>query len=353
MTEHAPRTPPLRATAGTTGLSRFDALPTDRGVERDGPMIHGFRIGADGVEPLRWPPDLDGRGDGWLWLHLDRTAPEAERFLRDALVLPEQVVEGLLDTDTRPRLTRGPGGLLLILRGVNHNPGVAPDQMVALRLWIASGLVVSLRRSPLLAVHEMRADYERGQGPRDIGTFLADLVEHLTDRAADVVTDLMREMDRLEDVVIGTDERVDVRERLGELRRRVARLSRYLGPQRDALRTLLRAPDLFDEAARLDLTESVEQTQRSVEELETARERAAILSDELRTRADERVARHSYMLSLAAGVFLPITFLTGLLGINVGGIPGAENPNAFWLVVALCAGIAAVLFGLFLARRWL
>ena len=345
---------PRWAKSANVGLAHFDHLPTN--VPKDaqaGGMIHGLRIGDGETEALSWPPPVEHREANWLWLHLDRTAPETEAFLREGLALPEQVVEGLLDVDTRPRLTRAPGGLLMILRGVNHNPGEAPDQMVALRLWIAPSLVVTLRRSPLLSVHELREAYARGGGPRTVDAFLADLIEHISDRVADVVADLVREMDQLEDIVIAAQEDASTRERLGNLRRRVARLARYLAPQRDALRALLRVPDLFADATALDLTESVEQTQQVVEELEAARERAIILSDELRNRADARVARHSYMLSVAAGVFLPITFLTGLLGINVGGIPGADEPNAFWMVVGLCIVIAIALWGIFLTRRWL
>lgn len=344
---------PRWATSASVGLARFDHLPphVPNGALTGG-MVHGLAIAGDGVEELAWPPALLEHDERWRWLHFDRTSPQTETFLRERLALPEQVVEGLLDTDTRPRLTRAPGGLLMILRGVNHNAGEAPDQMVALRLWIAPGLVVSLRRSPLLSVHEMHEAYLHGDGPRTIDGFLADLIEHISDRVADVVADLVREMDALEDVVIAAEEDASTRERLGNLRRRVARLTRYLAPQRDALRALARVPDLFTDATALDLSESVEQTQQVVEELEAARERAIILSDELRNRADARVARHSYILSVAAGVFLPITFLTGLLGINVGGIPGADEPNAFWIVVGLCALIATALWGVFLTRRW-
>ena len=339
-----------------TGLGRFDRMPPDVPHRaRTGPMIHGFSFSAEGsVRPLAWPPgDEDA---AWRWVHLDRTHPDTEPWLRDALGLSEQIVEGLLDEGTRPRLTRGEGGLLLILRGINFNEGQAPEDMVALRLWITPALVVSLRRSPILAVHGLREVYSGGEGPTSPGTFLADLIERLTDSANGVVDDVMAEMDVLEETVVAErdDEEEGTARRISGVRRRLVRLRRYLAPQRDALAAFARGgSDLLDETARLDLIESVEQTQRYVEEIEAARERAVILSDELASRADERVSRHSYMLSVAAGVFLPITFLTGLLGINVGGMPGEGDPDAFWIVVALCAGMALGTLAVFLSRRWL
>ena len=352
--DEATKAPPPSRHRQRLGLSRFDRMPDGVPLRASsGPMLHRFRIAGGGITPLGWPPEPAGNAEGWEWVHLDRQSSEAETYLRDTLALPEQVVEGLLDTETRPRLTRTREGLLLILRGINFNAGASPADMVALRLWITPERVVTLRRSPILAVHALREAYRGGEGPRTVGTFLVDLIEHLTDRMDEVVSDLMEEIDALEERVVEHEENDDTPRRLAEVRRRLVRLRRYLAPQRDALAALQRsAGKLMDDSDMLDLSESAEQCQRYVEEIESARERAIILQEELSTRADERVSRHSYMLSVAAGIFLPITFLTGLLGINVGGIPGGGDPNAFWVVVALCVGIAVGTLGVFFGRRW-
>ena len=57
-----------------------------------------------------------------------------------------------------------------------------------------------------------------------------------------------------------------------------------------------------------------------------------------------------YMLSIVAAVFLPLSFITGLLGINVGGIPGAETG---WAFLAICAGLLVLLVAeIWFLRRW-
>ena len=60
-----------------------------------------------------------------------------------------------------------------------------------------------------------------------------------------------------------------------------------------------------------------------------------------------------YILSLIAGIFLPISFVTGLLGINVGGIPAAENPWGFLIVSLLLLTIVVLQVILFKRRHWL
>jgi len=78
-----------------------------------------------------------------------------------------------------------------------------------------------------------------------------------------------------------------------------------------------------------------------------------VLMDELRTRALSSNERATYMLTIVAGIFLPLGFLTGLLGINVGGIPGVNDGHAFWWVAGICLAIIAVLMAIFKRLKWL
>jgi zinc transporter len=89
---------------------------------------------------------------------------------------------------------------------------------------------------------------------------------------------------------------------------------------------------------------------RHVEDLENLRERTAIIQDEIMTRLSEQVNRTMYILSVVAAIFLPVGFLTGLLGVNLGGIPGRDWEWAFWIVCAFFAIIAVTEVWLF--RRW-
>ena len=59
------------------------------------------------------------------------------------------------------------------------------------------------------------------------------------------------------------------------------------------------------------------------------------------------------MLTIVAGIFLPLGFLTGLMGINVGGMPGVEDSHAFWVVVGICLSVMAVQLFLFWKWKWL
>ena len=254
----------------------------------------------------------------------------------------------MLDERTRPRLARTSDGLLLILRAASGGRDGAPGGPTSLRFWVSRREIVVLGDAPAPAVAEMAERLLAGSGPTDPGTALADLVERITDGLDPVVEAVTEEIDSLEVAVVDGREDEATRPRLAALPRRLVRLRRHGGPQRDAVAALARArTELLDDAARLDLAESAEHAQRQAEEADGARERAVILLDELAARADERVARQSFRLTVAATAFLPATLLTGLLGVDLAGVPGAETPGAFWWVAALCLVLMLVL-----ARRW-
>ena len=91
---------------------------------------------------------------------------------------------------------------------------------------------------------------------------------------------------------------------------------------------------------------------RYVEDLDTIRERAQIVKDELSNMLSDRLNKNLYILSVIAAIFLPLGFLTGLLGINIGGVPGSDNPNAFWIFNAGLLVLISLQIWLFRKLKW-
>ncbi len=288
---------------------------------------------------------------GWLWIHLDRTDPAACAWVRNEAGLDAIASEALLEEETRPRLAVGADGrLLVILRGVNLNPDAQPDDMISLRGLFTAERAITLRSRRLVAIQEIRDELAAGRGPRTPGDLLVSIASGLVGLQAPVV-------DAMEEVVDGVEqELVDaqnhtMRARISEFRRKAIGLRRYLAPQRDVLVRLSteRLPWL-DDLQRARLREIAERQTRLVEELDSARDRAAVAQEELAARLAEQLNRNMYVLSIVAAVFLPLGLLTGLLGINVGGIPGEGDPRAFVFVCVLLVALAGLVLWMF--RRW-
>ena len=127
-----------------------------------------------------------------------------------------------------------------------------------------------------------------------------------------------------------------------------------LAPQRDAMaRMTQEKTEFLSDTDRIRLREVSDRIIRYVEDLESTRDRATVVQEELNSHLSEQLNSRMYMLSLVAAVFLPLGFLTGFLGVNVGGIPGAENPFGFALVIVVLAVLVALQIWLFKRRNWL
>ncbi|MGE3172119.1 MAG: zinc transporter ZntB [Planctomycetota bacterium] len=310
----------------------------------------GVALGWDGVRAFR---RAAGDERSFLWVHLHRTEEVHRRWLEQESGLDELRCETLLEEETRPRQVPGHDHLIVLLRGVNLNPGQEPDDMVSLRIYVGRDRVITLRSRRVRAVQDVRDQLEGGEGPTSPGDLLVAIAERIVDRQMPVVDSLEEVVDDVEENLLEVQGH-ELRSRIAEFRRTVIGLRRYLAPQRDVLNQLVfDRSAMLSEVERARLREIADRQTRVVEELDAARDRAAVANEELAGRAAERMNRNTYVLSIVAGVFLPLGLFTGLLGINVGGIPGTDSDMAFWVVCALLLLVAGVVLWLFRRLRML
>lgn len=310
--------------------------------------------GRGGGKPLdfsaikNWTAD-----DGKLWLHFDVSERGASRWIAEESGLPDVAIDALLAGETRPRSAIVADGALLVLRGVNTNPGEDPEDMVSVRLWIDGDRVISSRRRRLLSVVDVAEAIAANNGPRTPGQLVSMLVEHLADRIGHFVDFIEEQLDSAEDE-IGRGASSMFRPRLSSLRRKIAAVRRFLAPQRDALDRFHRHnASVFDDDAAQELRDEADRITRYLEDLDLARERAVLIQEELLSQIAQEQNARMYVLSVVAAIFLPLTFVTGLLGMNVGGLPGLESPWGFYGSVAIMLVAAVGLLALFRWKRWL
>lgn len=294
------------------------------------------------------------KADQLAWIHLDAEKPETREWLEKELTyLDPIIINALLADETRPRMLEFEKGMLLILRGMNLNENAEPEDMVSIRLWIDENRIISVRRRKLRAVQDIREKLLAGSGPKNAGDFLAMLTSRLFERMEPVLTDLDQALDDLEEKVMETPDKNE-RRSITNMRRQTIIFRRYIVPQRDVM-IALRTTDKswISPLNKRHLQESYDRIVRYVEDLDTMRERAQIIKDELSSALSDAMNKNLYMLSLVAAIFLPLGFLTGLLGINVGGIPGADNPLSFSIFCGILTILVAIQIWIFKKLKWL
>lgn len=278
-----------------------------------------------------------------IWIHQKSGDPAALKWLEAGSGIDSFIHQALTAEDTRPRCTVHGEGAIVNLRGVNLHEGADPEDMISVRLWIEAHRVIGVWRRQLFAADDLFDSIERGVAPVSPGDFIAKLALRLADRMEPTVADLHEQIDDMEDQLEDDSTAAPSRGALADIRRQAIILRRFIAPQRDALNTLA-IEDLgwLTERDRSRIREAGDKTTRVAEELESVRERAAIVHDQLLEKRAEQMNRYTLLLTVVASIFLPLGLITGLLGINVGGIPGADNPWAFAIVTALLLGLGGL-----------
>ena len=290
------------------------------------------------------------QGSGYTWVHLQSDEADSTITLQK-LGLAEARIELLCALETRPKAQDYTDGLLIYLRGINRNPDADPEDMVSLRLWLREKQIISLRRKDrrLTSVQDVKDSIDNGEYPPTPIDLLVNIVNCITDRISETVDDLDDELTEFESQDVPQHES---RERLMLARRQAAAIRRYLAPQRDALEAITRVCKSITENQIHDIRMDYDRMTRYVEELDLAKERAMVLQDELRNRIAEQQGMRMYVLSLVSVIFLPLSFLTGIFGMNVAGLPGTESPDAFTILAVSMVVIALGITGYMLWKKW-
>ena len=292
-------------------------------------------------------------GDGVLWLDIDLMKKAGKQWLSNESSLDKSVQSVLLAAETRPRSLVEADNLIVVMRGINMNPGAVPDDMVAVRMALQQNRIISTRRRSVLSVTDMRESLLAGKGPKNPAEFLVSITAYLSTRIESAV-------ENIEELVADLDEQMadretdEVRTTLGVIRRQAAAIRRHLAPQRDAIDRIARSnTGLLSDRNVFDLREEGDQLTRHIEDLDLARENALVTQEELMNRVALEQNARMYLLSVVAAIFLPLTFITGLLGMNVAGLPGTENPYGFIYsaLIMVASLIGLVLY--FRSRKWL
>lgn len=321
------------------------------------PLVFGLVLdGNGGARRIRWD-----EVQGWqpaaqgevLWIHLLRTHPGVEEWLRDVEGVPEPTAELLTSDETRPRAFREKHTLVATLRGINFNPGAEPEDMLSMQLWSDGNRVITLRRLPLQTPRIVADALEAGSGPVDAGSLVTALTEHLIERMSHAIVDMNAMIDELEEESRSAD--TDrILDQIATIRRNCLALKRHMSPQHEALLAIAHtAPAWFEDHDRREISETIARLRRYLDDLDISKESALVLQDDIRVRAAAGTQKTQYVLAVVAGVFLPLTFITGLLGINVGDIPLAQTgSHGFWIIAGLCGAILVVEVLLLRKLKW-
>jgi zinc transporter len=340
----------------------FDAR--ERPAKRNEPAPPGFisAFSFAGGEALRLTWD-EARaavaGDGPTWLHLSANDDAVEGWLEGVTSMPDVAREFLNGEDKRPRVHIGSNfmyGVVADLELVAKTPdATAPDAREAnratgaLRFYVDRHRMITVRARPLQSTDRLRHAVLEGAMFRDTVDLFAGLIRALNDTFADRIDEIGDCLDDVEESVLeGGHARC--RSVLGDVRRRLVEVRRFIDPERNALTQLvLRKLEWAEPRSMEALVQAIQVLNGLGGGLEGLYERAKLLQDEIAAALSEDINRKLLWLAIMSALLLPATLVTGIFGMNVAGLPGTKDPASFWIVVGVMACCAAIT--IFLLRR--
>ena len=315
-------------------------------------MECGLLIGDGPFRRLTVAETESYKGPGFVWLHLHgRDEEDAACLKRQASHVPDVAASALFATETRPRCDQIDQGAIVNLRGPGDLDPDDSDRLVSIRLWVTQNRVTSVSRRRMTATAEVMRKMEAGL-IRDSGDVVAAYARTISLQLDPQVAGLGDTLDDIETDLENPKSMYRHRRTITRIRSEAIGFRRFVAPNRDALLTLATLDFTWlGDDDRLHIREAADKFARMTEELESVRERSALLHEQITDLRSEQLDQRGLEISIIAFIFLPLTFITGLLGMNVEGIPFAQEPWTFWGVVLFCLVLALAVAGYFIWRH--
>ena len=321
----------------------------------------GYRDDEFLEQEIAGPDELGALQAAWpkIWVNVDGLGDEATlRALARRFRIHRLVLEDVVNSGQRPKVEHYEGGLFVVAHMPAPEGGVETEQ---LSLFVGEGFLLSFQERAGDWFEPVRERIRHGRGlVRTSGVdYLAyALLDGIVDAYFPVVEALRDELEALEEEVL-RDPRRDVVEHVHDIKRRLAGLRRTIGPHREAINTLLRdGSELVQAETAVHLRDCYDHLLRLTERVEIYREQCSDLMATYLSLVSNRMNEVMKVLTIMASIFIPLTFLAGVYGMNFDPDAGPFSmPElrwrwgypAFWmLIVAMAAGMTIF----FRRRRW-
>jgi zinc transporter len=274
------------------------------------------------------------------WLHFRLANVRAEHFLHASTLVPDSLRERIVERDGRSVVEATEGGLIVVSGDLSFDHAADPGETAEVWAYATPRYLLRARTHALHSADALRLALRDGLRVASGVELLAVLLEARSGALRRIEDEMVDEVDEIEDEILRGDIK-EQRARLGRIRRRCARIRRHFVPDRVALQRCLARPPVWlgDEDAER-MRSIAEETGFLIDDANELYERAKLLQEELASRLAEKTSDRLYVLSILSAVLLPMTLITGIFGMNIGGLPLTEGESSFWwsMLLILAAG---------------
>jgi len=299
---------------------------------------------------------LDPSSDAILWVDLEGPPDEAKPVLADTFHFHPLAIEDALAEIHHPKIELYNGVMYLILHGIAFQKRQHRFETQDVDFFLGRNFLVTVHRAPSRSISKLRDVCDKnsnilGEGPVGL---LHRIVDSMVDHYRPEIEGVEQRVEKMEhEAVLGVKESL-VKEILA-LKRDLSSLRRVVVPQRDVVGRLARRefPMISDEMA-YRFRDVYDHLVRLSEEAVLFQDRVNSILEAHLSTVSNRLNQVVKVLTVMSTIFLPLTVLTGLWGMNVPlpHFPGGDTAQ-FWWVVAIMAALSGTMLGFFRSKGWI
>jgi magnesium transporter len=336
--------PSARPPAPATDMSK----PAVYFVESDGKLRRDLSLAEIS--------DIVKTGRGQLWIDMRVSSRQCVGMLDNVFAFHPLAIEDTLNPMSRVKVDEYPGFLFAIIRGVrlrSETDDPYDTETFNINFFLGPNYLVTVHggESPAFATVA-----ERVERHPDLLQRGAERVMHaIMDSAIDAYFPLL---DQLDEFIDGIEQRVFTQfdqtavHEVFQVKRLVLTLRRHLSPQREVFNVLTNRPTpLLAPEAQVYFRDIYDHSLRINDSLETYRDLLASTLESYLSQVSNRLGAITKGLSVIATISIPFVVVSGMWGMNFAHIPLANEPHAFWYMLALQLGFAALLLIILRAKR--
>jgi magnesium transporter len=266
-------------------------------------------------------------------------------------------LEDILNTDQRPKMEDF-GEYIYVVLKTFYSAGDQWDDIVPeqISIVLGAGFVISFqeRESDLFKSIKERIMAGKGRLRKSGADYLTySLVDTIVDHYFGILETLGEKIEVTEEALIKNPSTATL-QAIQHLKRKMLFLRKSVWPLRETINRLGRAESpLIHESSSIYFKDIYDHTIQVIDTIETFRDMLSGMLDIYLSSISNRMNEIMKMLTIIATIFMPLTFLAGVYGMNFKYMPELEWPWGYFMILAIMITIAVSMLFYFRKRKWL
>ena len=293
--------------------------------------------------------------DGSLhWVDLEDPTEAEEEILWEVFDFHPLAIEDCIQEHQYPKIDDYGKYLYITIHAVDFSKTDGNFETTELDLFLSDKYLITYHSKPLRSITQMHLRMREGAVPTDPSpAFLAyQILDALANNYVPAMQDFEKRLSQLEELIVKKPDQ-HVLDRIFALKHEIISLKRIIGPQRDVLSRLSRSEfKLVSSGVSMYFRDVYDQISRFAEMTESYRDVIMLALDAYMSAMSNRLNEVMRTLTLISTIFLPLTFVTGLFGMNFQFLPGSTHPLGFYATLLITVLIGVGMFLYFRMKRW-